>query len=105
MTTLPEGFEVPIHRSLTEPLLFAGLPPTFALLLWTLGMAVILGLYQLWFIPIQLGLHLLFVHLTKNDPHLSRTGSRQLEPGGARLWHRPPEQRSSTFRIWLEPVR
>ena len=33
-TPLPEGFEVPIHRSLTEPLLFAGLPPTFALLLW-----------------------------------------------------------------------
>ena len=25
-TPLPEGFEVPIHRSLTEPLLFAGLP-------------------------------------------------------------------------------
>jgi len=77
-TPLPEGFEVPIHRSLTEPLLFAGLPPTFALLLWTLGMAVILGLYQLWFIPIQLGLHLLFVHLTKNDPRFFEVFTRAL---------------------------
>lgn len=77
-TPPPEGFEVPIHRSLTEPLLFAGLPPTFALLLWTLGMAVILGLYQLWFIPIQLGLHLLFVHLTKNDPHFFEVFTRAL---------------------------
>jgi type IV secretory pathway TrbD component len=39
---------------------------------------VILGLYQLWFIPIQLGLHLLFVHLTKNDPHFFEVFTRAL---------------------------
>ena len=41
MPTLPDGFEVPIHRSLTEPILVAGLPRRFAILLWTPGMVII----------------------------------------------------------------
>ncbi len=66
--TLPEGFEVPIHRSLTEPILVAGLPRRFAILLWTPGMVIVLGLYQLWFLPVQIGLHILFAALPKRDP-------------------------------------
>jgi type IV secretion system protein VirB3 len=78
MSTLPDGFEIPIHRSLTDPILIAGLPRQLAILLWTPGMVVILGLYQLWFLPIQLVLHLLFVYLTKRDPHFFEVFSRAL---------------------------
>jgi type IV secretory pathway TrbD component len=78
MTPLPEGFEVPIHRSLTEPILVAGLPRGFAILLWTPGMVVILGLYQVWFLPVQLALHLLFVALTRHEPHFFEVFKRAL---------------------------
>jgi type IV secretion system protein TrbD len=78
MAQLPEGFEVPIHRSLTEPILIGGLPRTFAILLWTPGMVVILGLYQLWFFPIQIALHLAFVYLAKRDPHFFEVFKRAL---------------------------
>ena len=35
MNERPEGLEVPLHRSLVEPMLLAGLPRTVALVLWT----------------------------------------------------------------------
>lgn len=78
MAQLPEGFEVPIHRSLTEPILIGGLPRNFAILLWTPGMVVILGLYQLWFLPIQIALHLVFVYLTRRDPDFFEVFKRAL---------------------------
>ena len=47
--TLPiaQGFEVPLHRSLTEPILLGGAPRTVAVVNGTLAAAVGLGL-QLW---------------------------------------------------------
>jgi len=45
-TDLP-GFEVPLHRSLTEPILLGGAPRTVAIANGTLAAAVGLGL-QLW---------------------------------------------------------
>ncbi|WP_295380751.1 VirB3 family type IV secretion system protein [uncultured Pseudacidovorax sp.] len=41
------GFEVPLHRSLTEPILLGGAPRTVAIANGTLAAAVGLGL-QLW---------------------------------------------------------
>ncbi|MNV38272.1 Type IV secretory pathway, VirB3-like protein [compost metagenome] len=41
------GFEVPLHRSLTEPILMGGAPRTVAIANGTLAAAVGLGL-QLW---------------------------------------------------------
>ncbi|MET3515011.1 MULTISPECIES: VirB3 family type IV secretion system protein [Pseudacidovorax] len=41
------GFEVPLHRSLTEPILLGGAPRTVAIANGTLAAAVALGL-QLW---------------------------------------------------------
>ena len=35
-----EGFEVPIHRSLTEPILLAGLPRNVALVLWETKLSI-----------------------------------------------------------------
>lgn len=45
-----------------------GLPRRVAILLWTVGLAVVFGLHQFWFIPLQLGLHSLCAALTKRDP-------------------------------------
>lgn len=42
-----EGFEVPLHRSLTEPILLGGAPRGLAILIGTLAAAIGIGL-QLW---------------------------------------------------------
>jgi type IV secretion system protein VirB3 len=78
MSPLPDGFEVPIHRSLTEPLLIAGLPRTFAFVLWTFAIVVIVGLGQVWYVPLQLLLHVLFAYLTKREPYFFDIGKRAL---------------------------
>lgn len=46
-TAIPAGFEIPVHRSLTEPILMGGAPRTVAIANGTLAAAVGLGL-QLW---------------------------------------------------------
>ena len=42
-----EGFEIPLHRSLTQPILMAGAPRGAAILVGTLAAALGLGL-RLW---------------------------------------------------------
>jgi type IV secretion system protein VirB3 len=65
----PDGFEVPLHRSLVEPMLLAGLPRTVALVLWTSVGAFAFGLHQLWVLPIGVALHLGAAAATKADPY------------------------------------
>jgi type IV secretion system protein VirB3 len=65
----PEGFDVPLHRSLIEPMLLAGIPRTVALVLWTSIGAVAFGLHQIWVVPIGLALHAAAAATTKSDPH------------------------------------
>ncbi len=65
----PEGFEVPLHRSLVEPMLLAGLPRTVALVLWTGVGAIAFGLHQLWVLPLGIVLHLAAAAVTKADPY------------------------------------
>jgi len=65
----PEGFDVPLHRSLVEPMLLAGIPRTVALVLWTSIGAVAFGLHQIWVVPIGLVLHGAAAAITKSDPH------------------------------------
>lgn len=45
--TLPEGYVVPLHRSLTEPILLAGAPRMAAIVNGTVAAALGLGL-QMW---------------------------------------------------------
>lgn len=47
MSGLPDGFEAPLHRALTEPILLGGAPRTVAIANGTLAAAIGLGL-QLW---------------------------------------------------------
>ena len=79
------GLEVPLHRSLTQPLLLVGLPRRLALLLWTTTGAFALGLDQLWVAPIGLSLHGMFAAMAKRDPHFfdvitRAVGQRRLDP-------------------------
>lgn len=68
MTEHTPGFEVPIHRSLIEPILIAGLPRNVAFILWTTAAALILGMRQIWILPLALAMHLPLVWLTKKEP-------------------------------------
>jgi type IV secretion system protein VirB3 len=65
-----DGLEVPLHRSLIEPMLVVGLPRTVALVLWTTVCAFAFGLRQIWVLPIGLVLHLACAAATKADPYI-----------------------------------
>lgn len=64
-----EGFRIPIHRSLCDVILVAGLPRNFAIALWTCIAAIVMGMHQFWFLGIGLCAHFFFVWVTKQDPH------------------------------------
>jgi type IV secretion system protein VirB3 len=67
---LPPGFEAPVHRALTEPVLLAGAPRGLAILNGTLAAAIGLGL-RLWIAGLAIWLvgHVLSVWAAKRDPH------------------------------------
>ncbi|HEY2534649.1 MAG TPA: VirB3 family type IV secretion system protein [Xanthobacteraceae bacterium] len=63
------GFEAPLHRALTEPILLAGAPRAVAILNGTLSAAVGLGL-RLWIVGLLLAAigHAAAVWAAKRDP-------------------------------------
>jgi type IV secretory pathway TrbD component len=63
------GFEAPVHRALTEPILLAGAPRTVAILNGTLSAAIGLGL-RLWVAGLVLWAigHAAAVWAAKRDP-------------------------------------
>jgi type IV secretory pathway TrbD component len=63
------GFEVPLHRSLTEPILLAGAPRSIAILNGTIAAALGLGL-QMWIAGILVWAigHSLSVFAARRDP-------------------------------------
>ncbi len=65
----PQGFEVPLHRALTEPILMAGAPRTVAIVNGTLAAALGLGL-QLWIVGLLVWLigHAAAVAAARKDP-------------------------------------
>jgi type IV secretory pathway TrbD component len=64
-----EGYEVPVYRSLTEPILLAGAPRAVAVVNGTLAAAIGLGL-RLWLAGLVLWLlgHSIAVFAAKRDP-------------------------------------
>lgn len=73
------GFEVPLHRSLTEPILLAGAPRTVAIVNGTIAAALGLGL-RLWIAGIAFGLigHAIAVYVAKRDPQFVEVLGRHL---------------------------
>jgi len=80
---LPGGFEVPLHRSLTEPILMAGAPRPLAIAVGTLAAAVGIGL-QLWIVGALIWVvgHGLAVWGAKVDPQFVEVFARHIK-------HRP----------------
>ena len=74
-----EGFEVPLHRSLTEPILLAGAPRAIAIVNGTVAAALGLGL-QLWLAGLLLWVvgHSIAVFAAKRDPDFVEVLRRHL---------------------------
>ena len=80
------GFEVVLHRSLTEPILIAGAPRGFAILNGTLAASVGLGL-RLWLAGLLIWVagHAIAVWVTRKDPAVLTVLSRHARHKGALL--------------------
>ena len=74
-----EGFEVPLHRSLTEPILLGGAPRAIAILNGTIAAALGLGL-QVWLAGLLIWIvgHSLAVFAAKRDPEFATVLVRHL---------------------------
>lgn len=74
-----DGFEIPLHRSLTEPILLAGAPRGAAIMIGTLAAALALGL-RLWIPGLLVWIvgHGAAVLAAKADPDFMRVGARGL---------------------------
>ncbi len=83
MSTRVEGFEVPLHRALTEPILLGGAPRGVAILNGTFAAALGLGL-QLWIAGILFYViaHTLTVFAAKRDPDFAGVLARHLRQKG-----------------------
>lgn len=77
---MTEGFEIPLHRSLTEPILLGGAPRPLAIVVGTLAAAVGVGL-QLWIAGGLLWLvgHALAVLGARADPHFVEVFTRHVK--------------------------
>ena len=78
------GYEVVLHRALTEPILLAGAPRSFAILNGTLAASIGLGL-RLWIAGglIWLVGHAVAVWVTRKDPAFLNVLSRHARHKGA----------------------
>jgi type IV secretion system protein VirB3 len=74
-----DGFEAPLHCSLTEPILLGGAPRAIAILNGTIAAALGLGLQQ-WIAGLVLWLlgHSLAVFAAKRDPDFAPVLTRHL---------------------------
>ena len=80
MTPRNPGFEVPLHRALSEPILLGGAPRAIAILNGTLAAAIGLGL-QLWLAGLVLWLvgHGLAVYAARLDPQFPEVLARHVK--------------------------
>ena len=83
-TSTPQGYEVILHRSLTEPILLAGSPRNFAILNGTLAASIGLGL-RLWLAGLLIWVvgHAIAVWVTRKDPAFLTVLSRHARHKGA----------------------
>ncbi|WP_163266317.1 VirB3 family type IV secretion system protein [Chelativorans alearense] len=77
------GFEIPVHRALTEPILLGGAPRAVAILNGTLAATIGLGLQQ-WIAGIVLFVagHTLSVFAARRDPNFPPVFARHLRQRG-----------------------
>ncbi len=73
------GFEVPIHRSLTQRIMLAGVPREIAILNGTTVAAFGLGLHSYWSIPVGIILHILAFAAARKDPQFFECFRRHIK--------------------------
>lgn len=73
-----DGFRVPLHRSLTEPLLMGGAPREIAILNGTLAAAFGLILHMYYILVLNVIIHLVAVAFTKRDPQFFSVFKRHI---------------------------
>lgn len=80
---LPPGYSVPLHRSLTEPILLGGAPRMAAIINGTLAAALGLGMQQ-WLVGIVYWLisHGLCAWAAKSDPKFTEVLTRHIRHKG-----------------------
>lgn len=79
MAERTQGYEIPLHRSLTEPILLAGAPRSVAILNGTLAAAIGIGL-QLWIAGLLLWVagHTAAVWAARKDPQFMDVLARHI---------------------------
>ena len=79
----PDGFELVLHRSLTEPILMGGAPRAAAILLGTISAVLALGL-RLWIAGVVLWIvgHAAAVWLARRDPEFVEVAVRHTKHKG-----------------------
>lgn len=91
MSNAPDGWEIPVHRSLTRPLLLLGGERELVLMLAIIAGIFIISLFRWW--TIAIGVTLWFVGLwalqrmAEKDPNMSKTAVRAIR-----------------YRRWLTPA-
>ena len=63
------GYTIPIHSSLTTPIMLGGAPRKFSIINGTILAAVTLGLQSFYAIPICVIAQVVAVYYTKKDPY------------------------------------
>ncbi len=79
------GFYAPVHRSLTEPMLLAGVPPKIAIGLGTVTGILVLAWHFYALVPVILVAHLAAAAVCRRDPYafdiiLQNRGPRRYAP-------------------------
>lgn len=67
MNQKPEGFYVPIHRSLTSKVMLGGIPRKIAIINGTMIIALVVGAHNLWVLPLGIISHFILVALHRRD--------------------------------------
>ncbi len=78
MNQAPEGFYVPIHRSLTSKVMLGGIPRKIAIINGTMIIALVVGAHNLWVLPLGIMSHLVLVALHRRDQDILAVIRRNL---------------------------
>lgn len=74
----PKGFRIPIYRSLTQPIMIAGIPRKLAIICWSLILALFFQTNTLWVFALGALVHGGLTLLYRFDPYILRVLKRNL---------------------------
>lgn len=69
----PDGYYIPVHKSLIDPFLMAGVPTNFFIMLSSMTVSIGVMLKMYWFMGIAIVMYLVVRNYTKKDPQFFET--------------------------------